>query len=116
MAKRSAAGQIAHDKGVYREAINLQRKGWQVLADHIPGFVSPPEIEGYVPDIYAIKETETLIIEIETNGEDDHLQHCAFEKYVENFDSITLEIWVVNAAGIRMCQQKVSNSTKPISA
>jgi hypothetical protein len=107
MAKRSAAGQIAHDKGVYLEAINLRRNGWQVLADHIPGFIPPPEIEGYVPDIYAVNGTKTLIIEIETFGEDDHGQHDAFRKYAENFESIKFEIWIVNAAGMRIGSQEL---------
>lgn len=108
MAKRSAAGKIAHDKGIYREAINLKRKGWYVLADHVPGFSPPPEIEGFVPDIYAIKDSETLIIEVETNGTDDQVQHNAFQKYADNFESVTLEVWIVNRAGIRLANHDVS--------
>lgn len=108
MAKRSTTGKIAHEKGIYREAINLTRKGWYVLADHVPGFLPPPEIEGFVPDIYAVKDSETIIVEVETNGLDDHQQHRAFQRYADNFESVTLQVWIVNRAGIRLANHNLS--------
>ncbi len=102
MAFRSIAGQNAHDKGVYREAMNLQRNGWYVMADHIPGFDRPPEIEGYIPDIYAIKSDLTCILEVETAFDDDLEQHNAFREYAGHFPGISFLRCVVNTAGCRL--------------
>lgn len=102
MAFRSTAGQNAHDKGVYREAMDLRREGWYVMADHIPGFDRPPEIEGYTPDIYALKAEITYIIEIETSFEDDIEQHSAFIEYARDFPNIKFMLYVVDIAGRRI--------------
>ena len=102
MANRSLEGLNAHSKGIYREALNLISEGWHVMADHIPGFECPPEIEGYTPDIYAIKEENTYILEIETSKLDDLDQHAAFRKYARNFKNILFYGWVVNEAGCRV--------------
>lgn len=72
------------------------------MADHIPGFDRPPEIEGYIPDIYAIKAEETYILEIETANADDQEQHTAFRNYAKNFNNILFYGWVVNEAGCRV--------------
>jgi hypothetical protein len=101
MAIRSVVGRNAHCKGIYREAINLKQAGWYVMADHIPGFERPPEIEGFIPDIYAIKATCTYIIEIETSSEDDKEQHAALKEYARQFSKIRFFVQVVDAAGIR---------------
>lgn len=104
MANRSIEGLNAHSKGIYREAISLRHKGWYVMADHIPGFDKPPEIEGYVPDIYAIKSNCTYIIEIETDTEDDKEQHVAFRNYAKHFSKIRFFVWVVDSSGCRKNQ------------
>jgi len=102
MANRSPDGLNAHSKGIYREAYNLINMGWHVMADHIPGFESPPEIEGYIPDIYAIKAESTYILEIETSKTDDVEQHAAFRKYAKYFQNTLFYGWVVNTAGCRV--------------
>lgn len=112
MAKRSATGAIAHEKGIYLEAINLRRQGWFVLADHIPGFQVPPEIEGVTPDIYAMKGEETLIVEVETNGNDDLEQHKTLGKYACNFTSVKFQVAIVNAAGIKVSSNEFSECSE----
>ncbi len=105
MLKKSTTAELAHVKGIYREAINLRRDGWIVMANHIPGFNLPPEIEGCVPDIYAVKESKTLILEVETQGGDNPEQHLALQKYANSFDNIIFEIWIVGTAGTRLCNE-----------
>lgn len=102
MAIRSEVGRNAHCKGIYREAINLKQQGWYVMADHIPGFENPPEIEGYIPDIYAIRATCTYIIEIETSNKDDKEQHEAFKNYARQFSRIRFFVRIVDAAGCKV--------------
>ncbi len=102
MANRSIFGHNAHFKGIYREAINLKRDGWHVMADHIPGYDQPPEIEGYIPDIYAIKDNHTFIIEIETDADDDKKKHIALKRYANHFPEIRFNSWIVNEAGCRV--------------
>ena len=102
MANRSPNGQNAHCKGIYREAYYLVKNGWHVMADHIPGFSSPPEIEGFTPDIYAIKAESTYILEIETSNSDDSEQHDAFRRYAKNFRNILFYGWIVDEAGCRV--------------
>ncbi len=102
MAIRGVTGQNAHCKGIYREAINLKHEGWYVMADHIPGFESPPEIEGFIPDIYAIRNTCTYIIEIETSHQDDKEQHAAFKSYARQFSRIRFFVRIVDASGCRV--------------
>ena len=102
MAIRGVIGHNAHCKGIYREAINLKQEGWYVMADHIAGFERPPEIEGFIPDIYAIRNTCTYIIEIETSLYDDREQHKAFKNYARQFSRIRFFVRIVNAAGCRV--------------
>lgn len=82
MAHRSREEQKAHDKGVLATARELDRKGWNVRADHLSGhkWDTPPEVNGHVPDVYATKRGGTRIIEIETSPDDDHDQHSAFRR------------------------------------
>jgi hypothetical protein len=80
MANRNRKEQSTHDKGVRTTAKKLERDGWSVQADHISGFESPPEVNGYTPDVYATKRGGTRIIEIETDREDDQSQHTAFRR------------------------------------
>lgn len=80
MARRNTSDQKAHDKGIRKTANELDRGGWNVRADHISSYESPPTVNGHVPDIYATKRGGTRIIEIETDPEDDHYQHTAFRR------------------------------------
>jgi arginine/ornithine N-succinyltransferase beta subunit len=102
MTNRSLTGRNAHCKGIYREAIILKQDGWYVMADHIPGFDKPPEIEGYIPDIYAVKASCTYIIEVETGSEDDREQHAALRNYARQFSKIRFFVRVVDTAGRRV--------------
>ncbi len=99
---RSITGQAAHSKGIYREAMSLKMNGWYVMADHIPGFNPPPEFEGYIPDIYAIKEEHSSIIVIETSLNDNQEQNDTLREYVRHFSNIQFFGWVVNEAGCRV--------------
>lgn len=92
----------AQIKAIYRESINLERQGWFVLANLIPGYQTPPEIEGFIPDIYAVKGNLTQIILI------DYLDSISMEKkeilknYVSGYRDMFLKIYLVNIAGCRI--------------
>lgn len=102
MEVRSIIGQAAHSKGIYREAMNLQNDGWYVMADHIPGFNPPPEFEGYIPDIYAIKEKLSSIIVIETCMNDHQQQNETLREYARHYRNLQFFGWVVDEAGCRV--------------
>ncbi len=102
----SITGQAAHSKGIYREAMSLQNDGWYVMADHIPGFVPPPEFEGYVPDIYAIKKEHSSIIVIVTGLRQNQRQISALSDYARHYSNIQFYAWVVNEAGCRVSRIK----------
>ncbi len=99
---KSVSAYESHRKGIYREAINLKNSGWYVMADHIPGFEAPPELEGHIPDIFALKDKITLIIEIETDLEDNDEQHAAFRKYVRGYSNTEFYGWLVDTSGCRI--------------
>lgn len=101
---RSIHRENVHRKGIYREVKNLTGEGWHVLANHIPGYSMPPEIEGYIPDIYAIKSSETFIMEITTLDGLDSEKLGALKAYALNFEGIAFSCWMVDSAGCRMMQ------------
>jgi hypothetical protein len=101
MLGRYIYGEIAHRKGIYREALNLLRNGWHVMANHIPGFHTPPEIEGYIPDIYAVKDHKTYIIDLMTYGSPDWEGYEAHNTYASHDPSTEYFCWVLDAAGCR---------------
>jgi hypothetical protein len=84
--------------------VNLTEGGWYVLANHIPGYSAPPEIEGYIPDIYAIKSTETFILEIITVESLDADRFAALKAYSISFEGIEFLCWMVDLAGCRIMQ------------
>jgi hypothetical protein len=100
----TTTAQAAQSKGIYREAMALQRDGWYVMADHIPGFIPPPEFEGYVPDIYAIKDEKSSIIVIETSFDEHSGQIAALREYAGHYSNITFYGWVVDEAGCRIAR------------
>jgi hypothetical protein len=102
MTNRSIHRENARRKGIYREAVNLIEEGWHVLANHVPGYSEPPEIEGYIPDIYAIKSSETFIMEIITAEELDTDRFGALKAYSMNFEGIDFLCWMVDLAGCRI--------------
>lgn len=100
----SITGQQAQSKGIYREAMSLQSDGWYVMADHIPGFDPPPEFEGYVPDIYAIKDELSSIILIVTNLRHNQRQISALRSYARHYKNVKFYVWLVNEAGCRVSE------------
>lgn len=104
MINRSIYRENAHRKGIYREVGNLVESGWHVLANHIPGYFVPPEIEGYVPDIYAIKSSRTFIVEITTIAGLDSERIETLKRYSLSFMEIEFLCWMVDSAGCRIMQ------------
>lgn len=104
MLHRFINGENAHRKGIYREALNLTREGWHVMANHIPGFHIPPELEGFVPDIYAVKDDETYIIDLVMEGGPYGEVQSAHTNYAQYDQSTRYICWVVDSAGCRKAQ------------
>lgn len=92
----------AQIKGIYTVSINLVRNGWQVLANYISGFNTPPEIEGYTPDIYAVKGNITNIIIIENQNNIDPIKKEVLRRYTKAFKDMTFLVYIVNTAGCRI--------------
>lgn len=92
----------ARIKGIYREAINLTNNGWYVMANHIPGYNEPPEIEGYIPDIYALKNNTTYIMVIACHGASQSEKIIAFRKYSGEYPNVIFNSFFVNEAGCRV--------------
>lgn len=84
MAKRSPKDQTKHNAKVRQIANQLKKEGWQVEADHIPGFDNPTSIgkENRIPDIVARKRGAERIIEVETSDtmEKDKKQQETFRR------------------------------------
>ncbi|HEY5221203.1 MAG TPA: hypothetical protein VIJ29_03635 [Candidatus Paceibacterota bacterium] len=53
-----------HDKAVLAWGNALAKEGWTVWV-HLPDYKQPPQIGGYIPDVYAVKGIEAVAIEIE---------------------------------------------------
>jgi hypothetical protein len=104
MAIRNIYRENAHRKGIYREAFNLAKRGWYVMANHIPGFDPPPEIEGYIPDIYAIKLNRTFILYIATDAGFDECKYESLKNYSVGFSGMHFQCWIIDAAGRRSAQ------------
>jgi hypothetical protein len=102
----SITAQAAQSKGIYREAMNLQSDGWFVMADHVSGFVPPPEFEGYIPDIYAIKEELSYIIIVVTDLDQNMQEIKALREYSRHYSNIQFFVWLINEAGCRVRQIK----------
>jgi|SRR3989344_9165984 len=66
MTFRTKGGQANHDCGLVAVAGDAIRKGWRSILVDLPGYVRPPQINGYIPDIYARSGMYELVIEIET--------------------------------------------------
>ena len=74
------------------------------MANHIPGYTPPPEIEGFIPDIYAIKYSTTHIMEVVTVAGLDADKLYALKAYSRSFKGIEFSCWMVDSAGCRMMQ------------
>lgn len=115
MANRSRSTQSAHDSAVKRIADELASDSWTVQADNVPGYSDPSTIGrggttgGRIPDIIATKRGSTRIIEVETDPNDDHVQHRVFKNHVAQKANRRLIIWLVDATGRR--QRKLFDSS-----
>lgn len=101
MAKRDPRSRLAHSRGILQEAQELQNGGWIVRADHIGGYLPAYSIDGFVPDIIATKSGWTRIVEIETDENEDELQHAAFQNYAKHNTRARFYGWVVDDSGNR---------------
>jgi hypothetical protein len=104
MLSRFIYGENAHRKGIYREALNLTREGWYVMANCIPGFHVPPEIEGYIPDIYAVKGDNTCIIDLVIQGDPVNEICSAHSEYARHDSSTRYYCWILNYSGGRQTE------------
>jgi len=71
-----------HDRCIQRLAQGLSLEGWSIEA-HVDGWLKPPYIYDFIPDIRARKGEATRIIEVETEDtlSVDVAQHRAFQRY-----------------------------------
>jgi len=84
MARRlRSSEQSTHDTVVRKIADTLNDDGWTVEADHVDSYDQPDSINGYIPDIYAVKASglRSLVVEVETGTSDDEDQRAAFKKW-----------------------------------
>lgn len=115
MANRTSSAQSAHDKAVKRIADDLDSDGWDVKADDVRGYRDPSTIggggttQGRVPDIYATKPGSVRIVEVETDPNDDQLQHRVFKNHASQKTNTRLIIWLVDSAGRK--QRKLYDSS-----
>ena len=99
MLDRFIYGENARRKGIYREALDLTRKGWYVMAGYIPGFHNPPEIEGHIPDLYAVRDNRTIIIDFITDGNERREACEAHSRYALHDDNTEYHCWALDSAG-----------------
>jgi Holliday junction resolvase len=62
-----------HDTAVLKWGNALAQNGWKTFV-HLPGYAQPPQIGGYIPDVYAVKGIDQVAIEVET-GDSISLEH-----------------------------------------
>lgn len=99
--ERSIFRENALRKGIYREAGLLAQHGWHVMARHVSGFNDPPEIEGFLPEIYAIKENHTMIMHIATQAGYNAEKYEVLKKYASHFNGIHFRCYIIDAVGRR---------------
>jgi hypothetical protein len=63
--RRTRVDQIEHDGMVRLMAERFVQQGYRVAAN-LPGFVSPPRVNGRIPDLVACKKRQAVITEVET--------------------------------------------------
>lgn len=62
---RTLVNQTVHDRMVQNLATHYFTQGYTVYADLL-GYQSPPKVQGFIPDIYAVKGASKIIAEAET--------------------------------------------------
>lgn len=89
-----------HDRCIQRLAQGLSFEGWSVEA-HVSGYLKPPYINEYIPDIRARKGEDTRIIEVETDDTlgADVAQHRAFQRYAAGNPGTTFLLYLAREDG-----------------
>lgn len=72
------------------------------MANHIPGFCTPPEIEGFIPDIYAVKDDQTYIIDLLIEGSPTCNSYTVHAAYARHDTATQYNCWLLDSAGCRM--------------
>jgi len=91
---RTKEGQKLHDSFVAAVAGMLVKRGFNRVFADLPGRTKPPKLNGYIPDIYAVKverfqglpfAREVVVVEVETEDTQNTLQtllqHMALRKW-----------------------------------
>ena len=96
---RLKEAQTYHDKCVEKIAKENLRSKNVVKAD-LPGWDKPPEINGFIPDVYVYYVT-TNIMEVETEDtiDSDIEQHKAFIKYAEENELTWFSLYLASDDG-----------------
>jgi hypothetical protein len=82
MARRDADAETRHDAIVEHLADALDEKWDRVFAVDVPTkHGSPSEIAGHLPDVMARSGDEALVVEVETDADDDPEQRQAFKAW-----------------------------------
>ena len=80
---RGQSSQSKHDRKVRQTAKDYEARGYNVSAD-VAGYLQPPIVGGYRPDVVARKSGHETIIEVETpdsvNSSRDIAQQGAFQR------------------------------------
>ncbi len=89
-----------HDRCIQRLALGLSFEGWSVEA-HVSGYLKPPYINEYIPDIRARKGEATRIIEVETDDtlSLDIMQHREFQRYAAGNPETTFLLYLAREDG-----------------
>lgn len=100
--KRTHDKQMNHDICVEKKATELKNEGYMVEAD-LEGWPKPPQIEGYIPDIFAhVRKTNvTRICEVETEEtiNTDREQWMAFKRYADRYFGVYFWLFVATEGG-----------------
>jgi hypothetical protein len=97
---RSMTEQKNHDNCVLKIAERWVDDGYIVFAD-LDGWNLPQEIEGYIPDVMAVKKGVARVCEIETENtlEEHKSQWEKFQKYSENIKGTSFWLFLAKEDG-----------------
>jgi arginine/ornithine N-succinyltransferase beta subunit len=100
---RTFERQQLHDKCIENVAKNLNNEGFTVEAD-IENWNRPPAINGYIPDIRAVRDGLIRIYEVETvqTLDEDVEQQRTFQKYSDE-EEVFFFLYLANNIG--ECEQ-----------
>lgn len=93
MATRTSSSSGNRERGVKREAEELENTGWSVTAA-VEGWDDPDPMAGHVPDILARKQGKTRIVRIETDLGDTSPGHEEFLRRARAHDAVYYLVYV----------------------